>query len=109
MRQYDINGKVIPHYFGENYRGYDIVPSYRIICGKLIPCYFGRNPYDDENLCDENILKSPRGKIFKNRDEITNWIDKYTFLGQPGNEREVLCNSTWEYSRDEDGNWYLDV
>lgn len=98
MVQYGDNGLVIPHYYGENYRGYDIFKTYFLHRGGLHECWMGRNPYDDKDLFDENLLQAPIRHRVKTRQEICDWIDKYTFLAQPNmNETDVLCGSTWDY------------
>lgn len=110
MVQYGADGRVIPHYYGENYRGFDIFDTYRCFRGKWIHCWKGRNPYDDTDICQENIMHAPKNRCFKTRDEIVEYIEKYTFLAQPGmNETDVLCSSTWEYEQDDTGYWSLSL
>lgn len=104
MVQYGEDGKVLPHYFGENYRGFDIFKTYYIHRGKLIECWMGRNPYDDTDLCHANLLKAPPRSRFISREEICEWIDKCTFLAQPDlDETSCLCSSTWDYEWDDYG------
>ena len=47
MKQFNDQGNVIPHYYGENYRGYDIYKSYHNTKSGYVPHWVARNPYDD--------------------------------------------------------------
>ena len=80
MVQYGADGRVIPHYYGENYRGFDIFDTFRCFRGKWIKCWKGRNPYDDTDICSENIMHAPKNRCFKSRDEIVEYIEKSIFL-----------------------------
>jgi len=108
--QYNSDGRVIPHYYGENYRGYDIFVSYRPFRGKLRQIIKGRNPYDDRDVCDENLIHCPPSRCFKTVEECKDFIDNFTFLAQPelkDDKTNVLCSSTWDYNQYSDASWSL--
>ena len=102
MVQYGEDGRVIPHYWGEDYRGFDIFKTYYLHRGKLYECWMGRDPYNDKDLFTCNLLKAPLRHRTKTREEICEWIDKYTFLAQPDlDETSRLSGSIWDYEWDE--------
>lgn len=97
MKQFNEQGNVIPHYYGEDYRGYDIYKSYHNTRYGYRPHWVARNPYDDINACDENLINSPVHFTFNSSEEAKAWLDRYTFLNQPdSNEETRLCSSRWD-------------
>lgn len=97
MKQFNDQGNVIPHYYGENYRGYDIYKSYHNSKAGYVPHWVARNPYDDCNATDENLLNAPLHFTFNSLQEAKDWLDRYTFLAQPDmDETARLCSSRWD-------------
>lgn len=103
MFRRDATGKVVPVYLGEYYRGFDIFLTYKVRCWsgvyKLYPVWMGRNPYDDTDIVQENIVNAPRCGFWLNKKDICDWIDNYTYLAQPDNN-EDLCWSRFDIDID---------
>ena len=105
MVQYDERGRVIPHYYGLNYRGYDLFQTYKRRKGNFVAIWKARNPYDDCDACDDLILECPTFRCWNSLENCKKYIDRIFYVhGQ--SETEVLCSSKWDNGDFEEDSWF---